>query len=111
MKNILLLFLLLFNTETFAVTGNDLYKWMQSNDSVSKAYSESYILGVTDSLALVFGLSDEAKRPYPCLPKNGAYQQIFDVTKKYLADNPQKRHENAYILSFKAIREAFPCEK
>ena len=107
----LLLLLLLFNTEAFAVTGNVLYSLMESNDPVNKAYTESYITSVADSLSLVIGLSMEANRRYPCVPKVGSYQQIFDITKKYLADNPQKRHESAYILTFIAIDEAFPCKK
>jgi cell division protein FtsI/penicillin-binding protein 2 len=44
-----------------------------------------------------------------CVPENVERGQIVDVTIKYLAENPQSRHESARGLTLQALQGAFPC--
>jgi hypothetical protein len=37
-------------------------------------------------------------------------QQIIDIVKIYLRDNPDKRHARADSLITRALKEKFPCD-
>ena len=46
-----------------------------------------------------------------CDPPNGTVGQMIKVVQKYLADHPERLHEEALQLVLDAYGDAFPCPK
>ncbi|MGC1176347.1 Rap1a/Tai family immunity protein [Polaromonas sp.] len=44
-----------------------------------------------------------------CVPPSVNYGQLSDVVKKWLSENPARRHEPPISLIFSALNSAFPC--
>jgi hypothetical protein len=65
-----------------------------------QAMPESNVAEVDQSSNMMLGF---------CVPQNVERGQIVDVTIKYLAENPQSRHESARGLTLQALQGAFPC--
>ena len=64
-----------------------------------------YITAITDALSsgnLVNGFK-------ACIPINADMNQIVDVVKNFIRDNPEKRHLVAVGLVAEAFARAFPC--
>lgn len=80
------------------VNGNMLWGWC-SSPSGAPACS-SYVLGVYDSWMYARGGR--------CLPPGVQAQQLEDVVKTYLRENPQVRQNAAAVLVRGAIQGAFP---
>lgn len=87
------------------LTGNDLHEACTSQSrNMSARY---YVLGVFDqTLATGFGTGKNH-----CVPVGVSDVQITDVVCGYLARRPQDRQNPAALLSYRAIIEAWPCQK
>ena len=48
---------------------------------------------------------------HPRNPGNVTYGQMFKIVSKYLHNNPEKLHFDAYSLVTQALKEAFLCKK
>lgn len=86
------------------ITGNDLYSRITSQKITDNVYAIGYVVGVTDSGATegIYGFKY-------CLPEVNT-QQVYDIVKKWLEENPEVRHYGAYGLVAAALQEAFPCK-
>lgn len=76
--------------------------------SVNRYRAMGYIQGLLDSYA-VFSTRDRSLNVY-CMPEQGvstAQARILIV--KWLKENPTRLHEQARLLVFHALAEAFPC--
>jgi hypothetical protein len=49
MKKILKLMTLIFTSNCFAVTGNDLHKWFKSTNNYENGSARYYVIGVMDA--------------------------------------------------------------
>ncbi len=81
---------------------------MQAN--VNRYRAMGYIQGLLDSYT-VFSTRDPSLEIY-CMPKQGvssAQARILIV--KWLKENPKRLHEQARLLVFHALSDAFPCRK
>ena len=81
---------------------------MQAN--VNHYRAMGYIQGLLDSYT-VFSTRDSSLDIY-CMPEQGvssAQARILIV--KWLREHPQRLHEQARLLVFHALAEAFPCRK
>jgi hypothetical protein len=79
---------------------------MQAN--VNRYRAMGYIQGLLDSYA-VFSTRDPSLDVY-CMPEQGvssAQARILIV--KWLREHPERLHEQARLLVFHALAEAFPC--
>jgi hypothetical protein len=94
------------------LTGNELYTYCNADRSDAvfdqkNASCRSYILGVMDG---VNGVVSALDRPLLfCLTTAMTAQQMADVTRKWLDDNPAKRSGPAASVVVYAMRGAFPC--
>lgn len=61
-----------------------------------------YIRGATDTLSSIALI---------CPPSGSNVNQMVQITKKYLDENPALLHQTAALLVTSAAREAFPCKK
>ena len=79
---------------------------MQAN--VNRYRAMGYIQGLLDSYA-VFSTRDPSLKIY-CMPEQGvssAQARILIV--KWLKEHPERLHEQARLLVFHSLAEAFPC--
>ena len=76
--------------------GNQLLDFMNDKADISEGFAYGYITGISNMV---------------CRPKGTTNQQMYDVVKKYLVQNPQVRHENMGDIVLTALNEAFPCKK
>ncbi len=86
------------------ISGHELFE--ACSETISRAVCASYVAGIADGLehAVIKG----SKRLI-CYPEKANVGQMTDVTRKYLSDNPEKRHLPASLLVFNALSVAFPC--
>lgn len=119
MKKILTIITLLLTSNCFAVTGNDLHAWLDSKDAYENGSARYYIIGVLDAegsyrtTEISFAKLEKRKPKlsyYSCQPKGTTNGQIFDMVKKYLDENPDKRHEEGQLLVHNAF-EVWSCAK
>lgn len=117
------------NTQT---TGNALKEWCEDPEEVFQALCAVYIEGVRGGLEygaistyldfisrIVFELSEQTYSEVKalrtsdllgiCQPAGVTGDQIIDVVKKFLEENPERRHEDASALVYSALFDAFPC--
>lgn len=108
--------MLMFSSSSYAMTGNELHNWI-NEDSANKGWMY-YIMGVIDGQgfykAAEIGQAEVEKRKphtisYLCLPEGYKHGQGFDVVKKYLASNPEQRHEHAVLLIYKSMLDVWRC--
>lgn len=98
--------------------GNDLHDMCQK----MPVRVDGYVAGVYDRSGASAVLSDfwapnpESKAqlrkvivPF-CVPDGVRLSQLRDVTCKYLADFPQKRHMPGSLIVVSAVGDAFPCK-
>jgi hypothetical protein len=113
MKKILMLLVLMIFAEcSYAgfTSGNDLAKWMveyekSDNDNTISMYAAGQYDGY------LMGIADITNRISWCNPGNVTHGQMFKIVSKYLHNNPEKLHFDAYSLVTQALKEAFPCKK
>ncbi len=99
-------------------TGNQLHM-LCSEPSIELACS-FYIDGIVEVLsdlqAATRGLPTDSYQPARdlakpfCLPENSTKGQVKDIVKRYLSEQPEKRHGIAWYLISVALQEAFPCD-
>lgn len=119
--------LLVMNSNSFALTGNDLQKAIQQKqqsdvmayvNGVIDGYRRGAIdIGITASVEAV--TRDEkingitlSQRGLNCFnfPENTTQLQTFDVVRKFLTLNPEIRHRQAGDLVLTALSSNFPCK-
>ncbi len=88
------------------VSGNDLHKICQSKNYSDQGYCKGYVTGSVEAL----GLSHPDQELF-CFEVGITKDQIVDVTKKYLLDNPEIRHTVATEMITFALYKGFPCGK
>ncbi|KPJ79011.1 MAG: hypothetical protein AMJ54_00695 [Deltaproteobacteria bacterium SG8_13] len=78
--------------------------------NVNRCRAMGYIQGLLDSYT-VFSTRDPSLKVF-CMPEQGvssAQARILIV--KWLKEHPERLHEQARLLVFHALAEAFPCKK
>jgi len=90
------------------LNGNELHSRCQSNDNVCY----HYVIGVFDAYLMFQDLDrlQEGKVDV-CSPPSVTGQQVLDVTKKSLEENPSQRHFSAAGIVISALAEVWPCKK
>lgn len=96
-----------------ALTGNEFLASAEGND-FDKAMAIGFVKGVyagQQNMAMFakaypdhFGL-----KVIPCFPGNVTAGQAQSVMVKYLQENPERRHEDAYLIAYWAFASAWPC--
>lgn len=75
-----------------------MYAFATSDDPVKEALFMGYVSGVVD-----------ANTEKLCMPAEITLQQVADITRKYLEQNPDIRHYAGRGFVLLSIAEAFPC--
>ena len=96
-------------------TGTQLYQALNAENAEVKAVGTIYVNAVRDAFMLGFTVASRemGKRPAGvgiCFPESGPRKASVDVVNQYLRDNPEKRQENAMMLTAAALTNAFPCK-
>ncbi|HYD35905.1 MAG TPA: Rap1a/Tai family immunity protein [Vitreimonas sp.] len=119
MRKAFLVLALLFHTQANAVSGNELYGLITSNDPSDFLEGTKFILGHSGAEKFFHYLegvlaAEEKREPdftrFACVPSDVTIGQAVDVIKKYLLDNPDKRHFDANQLAHFALIQAWPCK-
>lgn len=92
--------------QAFARTGNELLADCETESSFTDGYCLGYISGVTHSI-----IGDDDLSKLVCFPEGLTTNQTKDIVKKYLVDNPSKRHYLAIDLILASLFQAYPCQK
>lgn len=71
--------------------------------------SDAYMQGVATGTAATI-LSILYYEGIVCTPKKVTTEEFTSVIRKFLKDNPQRLHEQIYVLGADALLVAFPCE-
>ncbi len=87
-----------------AITGNDLFRYCVSSLA---DFDKGFCAGFVTS-AWTDYVSNREQR-YFCDPPNATVEQATEVVQKYLAGHPEELHEEALIVVFHALDDAFPC--
>jgi len=81
------------------LTGNDLLRHINSEETVWRMFALGYVAGVSDAQQHVFS----------CPSMGVTNGQVRDVVKSYLEANPGIRHKTANMLVTDALRQVWPC--
>lgn len=107
-----------------SITGNELHEACTTpSDSHRSGFCSGYVMGIADGTSLgatLFAIyagaqtADEAVEAAGialqiCIPEGVVHQQIVEVFKSHLENNPAERHNSAKWLFSNAMQEAFPC--
>ncbi len=115
MKRLLVWSLLLIAGHAHSITGNDLLDRFREHPLAGL----SYVQGAVNTASMMNGslatLAEQKGQPHPftyrpCIPDAVTVGQVVDVVKKYLEANPARRHQDAGLLVYVAVTEAFPCK-
>lgn len=98
MRSLLFFLVLCVSGSVYSFTGNDLHNKLRDNDS----FAMSYVTGVARQL-FTFGDSVTCVT----IPKGVTAEQVVDIVRKYLQDNPDARHMSAEFPITLALFEAF----
>ncbi len=102
--NLILLSDVLSQQPASALKGNELIYYCEASPS---DFDKGFCAGFVTSAWNDF-LSARERR-YHCDPPNATFEQVAQVVQKYLADHPEELHEEALILIFHALDDAFLC--
>jgi hypothetical protein len=86
------------------VSGNQLYDWCTT---VNWALCDGYIEAAADVFT-------DQNANNVCIPEGQSgvtVEEVVDVVKKYMHDNPATRHYTAISIILVAFEQAFPCGK
>jgi hypothetical protein len=78
-------------------------------DIAGAGFCMGFVIGIKDTLRLAYEASPDSIIK-TCIPREVTGFQAIRVVTKFLENHPEKLHEDEYILSVTALREAFPCE-
>lgn len=118
MKKLIFLFIFLYSYNSYALSGNELYSMMTSNDMHEKLEAIRYIEGVIDTekafwVVQMTNKHDENSKPnyegMVCPPDNYTLQQVQDIVKIYIEKNPAYRQLGAATHAHYALLLAWPC--
>jgi hypothetical protein len=106
--------LLFFAANTcYGLTGNEWLDLINSDNRDDKVAAMSYMHAMTDGMAFHNAVVDpnNALEMNICAPDGVTVAQTAAVFKKYLTDNPGKRHFRAYGLAYMSLIYEWPCNK
>jgi Rap1a immunity proteins len=84
-----------------SIMGSNLAEVCAHSQGMYADFCTGYILGSADQLILARRL---------CMPaEKGLTIQIVEIARKYVRENPEKWHLNAYSLVEEPLLTAFPC--
>jgi hypothetical protein len=86
--------------------GNELQEWFVNSERGSES-NKALFAGL--SSGYVNGVVDVANTFFFCTDANTTRGQFIDIVRKYLANNPEKRHLSANSIVVEAMAKAFPC--
>ena len=86
------------------ITGNELNHYCESS---LPDFDKGFCTGFVTSAWADF-ISTREQR-YFCDPPNATVEQATEVVQKYLVGHPEELHEEALIVVFHALDDAFPC--
>ncbi|WP_153100306.1 Rap1a/Tai family immunity protein [Paraburkholderia hayleyella] len=96
-----------------AFTGIQLNQLCTKTDVASRSACAAYIEGAADgifnTIDAIGGTTGPHVSQYFCLPPNVRSQQLTDVVRKYISDNPQVSSYNASTAISLGLGKAFPC--
>ena len=113
---------------SFALTGNDLYAALNDERATSvsqyiQGVLDGYVVGAIDIgiLASIDAVKEGrrlngvalAQRRQYCVEFSGTQvnaQQLSNVVKKFLFENPRLRNEQAFSLILQAVSRDYPCK-
>jgi len=80
--------------------------------SFPRDYPSGMCWGAFSTLQRVIVMVDNNMRPYfhVCAPKNSTRSQLIAVFVEYSRRNPQRLHEDFFIVAIEALSGAFPCQ-
>jgi len=84
------------------VDANKIHNGLNASSQYQEFFSYGYVIAISDALD---------RKGMFCLPKGVTQGQIQDTVKKYLNDNPQKRHMAAFGVIAQSLSENYPCKK
>jgi Ssp1 endopeptidase immunity protein Rap1a len=93
-------------------TGNALLQTLQDgkNDFI-EGMAWGYIFAVAHTQTNLLPMLVPSGTSNSCPPGGVTNKQIIDIVRRYLEDNPETRHEAAYVLISRALVKSFPCPK
>ncbi|WP_371869170.1 Rap1a/Tai family immunity protein [Duganella margarita] len=77
--------------------------------AISKNYFEVNPMEIPEPSAEIGALG--LSLLWGCRPEKATYDQVADVTIKYLSDRPNIRHLDASLLIAFAMKDAWPCKQ
>lgn len=92
-----------FNVEAAYLSGNKLKAHLDDSSYYDQAFAMAYIVGATDVL-------EDEDYKYVCIADGVTQGQLKDVVKKYLDENPESLHQEAYVLVYLALSKVWPCK-
>ena len=81
-------------------SGNEIYRWLNSPSEVGAA--RMYIMGIADAeeLSHLFAIAQQ---------ENVTGEQLANVVRQFLKNNPKNRHTEAAMLVRLGLIESWPC--
>jgi hypothetical protein len=83
------------------VSGNDLLRRMDSQETFDRLYALGFVLGVHDTLG----------GEVICAPQGATAGQLRDVVRKHLTNNPETRDLGAATIVMVSLAVTYPCSK
>jgi hypothetical protein len=94
-----------------ADSGNVVDLWSQCTDKDS-SFATGVCYGYVKAIAEVMAVSPKGVHGFrACFPAENTWRQAVDAVKRYLDQNPGKRHFAGLALVPAALAEAFPCDQ
>lgn len=116
MRKLLSLIVIFHSGLASAMTGNELYDFITSQDNFKRMGGINYIRGILEAEAFHYhSIKDAPGNPIPlstfiCMPTGSTYEQAQDIVKKFQENYPQLRHHPASAAVITALHEVWPCK-
>ncbi|WP_193143507.1 Rap1a/Tai family immunity protein [Enterobacter hormaechei] len=92
--------------------GNDIAKWSDSRLKAKAGTADNMdYVNVATLRGLVIGVHDAFEGSSICSPQGATNGQIVDTVTLYVSNHPEKRTDNASLLAYEALSNAYPCKK
>lgn len=93
-------------------TGVDLLNYCNKGEGSDESLvCVGYLTGVHDAFSMTQVKITDRKEEQFCTPEKFAKIQLFRVVLKFLEDNPEHLHRDAWLLIMTALSKAFPCNQ
>jgi hypothetical protein len=96
----LLAILLLASSSAHGITGNELLASLEAKEPGLQLYG----------IGFVTAIADITRNTLQCSPAVSTYGQAKDVVIKYMKENPETRHAEAFYIVADALRKTWPCK-